>query len=104
VKLVKTIMGMWLIQELRKDWQREGLNCGYDFLTERAEAAEPFARMIDVDSSLFKAPEDIGGGRQSMNTAEIIRRSFDVKKYEPKDKAVWDRMYKTYQGITQGEK
>lgn len=59
VKLVKTIMGMWLIQDLRKGWKKRNLNSDYDFLTGESHRAEPFSHMIDVDDRLFIAPEDM---------------------------------------------
>lgn len=59
VKLVKTIMGMWLIQELRRAWRKRNLDCGYDYLTQEAKKAEPFSHVIDVDHKLFIAPADM---------------------------------------------
>lgn len=58
-KLVKSIMGMWLIQELRKSWDRQGLNTGYAYLTEAARQAKPFSHVVHVDDELFAAPADM---------------------------------------------
>ena len=59
IKLVKTIMGMWLSQELRKSFERRGLCTNYSFLLDEASKAEPFSHMVDVDDSLFVAPIDM---------------------------------------------
>ena len=59
VKLVRSIMGMWLIQELRKSWERRGKRIDYGYLTAEAEQAVPFTHMIHVDDELFAAPLDM---------------------------------------------
>ncbi|WP_282923708.1 rhamnulokinase [Mediterraneibacter massiliensis] len=59
VKLVKTIMGMWLIQELRRYWKRNGLPDDYATLLKAADEASAFACLIDPDDSLFASPENM---------------------------------------------
>jgi len=59
IRLLKNIMGLWLTQECRRQWQREGTNLSYAQLTAMAEKAKPFARQIDVDYSGFLAPGDM---------------------------------------------
>jgi rhamnulokinase len=59
IRLLKNIMGLWLTQECRRQWQREGTELSYADLTAMAEKAEPFARHIDVDYSGFLAPGDM---------------------------------------------
>ena len=59
IRLLKNIMGLWLTQECRRQWQREGTDLSYARLTAMAEKAEPFARQIDVDHSGFLAPGDM---------------------------------------------
>lgn len=65
VKLVKTIMGMWLIQELRKYWKRKGLPNDYTTLLLAADKAPAFAHFIDPDDPLFTAPSNM---EQAINT------------------------------------
>lgn len=55
-KLVKTVMGMWFIQELRKIWERNGQDTEYGFLIEQARNSAPFARFIDVEDEIFNSP------------------------------------------------
>jgi sugar (pentulose or hexulose) kinase len=59
IRLLKNIMGLWLTQECRRQWQREGTDLSYAELAAMAEKAEPFARHIDVDHSGFLAPGDM---------------------------------------------
>ena len=59
IRLLKNIMGLWLIQECRRQWQREGADLSYAEMAEMAEKAKPFARRIDVDCSAFLAPGDM---------------------------------------------
>lgn len=59
IRLLKNIMGLWLAQECRRQWQREGTDLSYAEMTVMAENAESFARRIDVDHSGFIAPGDM---------------------------------------------
>jgi sugar (pentulose or hexulose) kinase len=59
IRLLKNIMGLWPLQECRRQWQREGEELSYGELTALAEKAEPFARRIDVDDEAFLAPGDM---------------------------------------------
>jgi sugar (pentulose or hexulose) kinase len=59
IRLLKNIMGLWLIQECRRQWQKEGTELSYDELTAMAEKAEPFAGFLNVDEGVFLAPGDM---------------------------------------------
>ncbi|MHC4805134.1 MAG: rhamnulokinase [Planctomycetota bacterium] len=59
IRLLKNIMGLWLMQECKRQWQREGTDLSYAELSAMAEKTEPFARHIDVDYSGFLAPGDM---------------------------------------------
>jgi sugar (pentulose or hexulose) kinase len=59
IRLLKNIMGLWPMQECRRQWQREGTDLSYPELAALAEKAGPFARHIDVDYSGFLAPGDM---------------------------------------------
>ncbi len=45
IRLLKNIMGLWLVQECRRTWARDGRDWSYDELIPRAEAAAPFAAL-----------------------------------------------------------
>ena len=47
-------MGLWLIQESRRQWKREGDDVGFDVLEKEALSAEPFKCFIDVDNPAFE--------------------------------------------------
>jgi sugar (pentulose or hexulose) kinase len=65
IRLLKNIMGLWLVQECKKYWQKQGENLSYAQLTTMAQKAKPFAATIDVDDSRFhypgRMPEKING-------------------------------------------
>jgi rhamnulokinase len=56
IRLLKNIMGLWLVQECRRAWERSGKACTYDELMLLAEAASPFASVINPDSDAFILP------------------------------------------------
>jgi len=56
IRLLKNIMGLWIVAECRRQWQREGVDLSYAELTAMAEKAEPFAAYIDPDYSEFLSP------------------------------------------------
>lgn len=55
INVMKNIMGLWLIQESRRQWKREGKNYTFDEMSEAALNAEPFASIIDPDDPVFNA-------------------------------------------------
>ncbi len=54
VRFLKNIMGLWLIQESRRQWKREGDDVGFDVLEKEALSAKPFQCFIDVDNPAFE--------------------------------------------------
>lgn len=63
-RLLKNIMGLWLVQECRRTWARGGVSdpdLSYAALTQAAAAAPPFASLIDPDDPSFLAPGDMPG-------------------------------------------
>lgn len=59
IRLLKNIMGLWLMQECRRQWQREGTDLSYNELTTMAEEADPFVGHINPDHGDFLAPGDM---------------------------------------------
>ena len=49
-------MGLWLIQQSRKEWQRQGLDVSFDEMERAARGAEPFKCFIDPDDPVFVTP------------------------------------------------
>jgi rhamnulokinase len=58
-RLLKNIMGLWLVQECRRTWARAGRDYQYFELVPRAEAARPFAALVDPDDTSFLSPGDM---------------------------------------------
>lgn len=50
---LKNIIGLWLIQESKRQWEREGLEYSFSQLEKMANEAEPFKCFIDPDDSVF---------------------------------------------------
>ena len=59
VRLLKNIIGLWLIQESQRQWSREGDNLTFKEIDKYTEAAESFKCYIDPTDEMFIAPGDI---------------------------------------------
>lgn len=58
-RLLKNIMGLWIIQECRRQWAREGQEISFAEIAALAEHAAPFRNFIDVDDPMFELPGDM---------------------------------------------
>lgn len=58
---LKNCTGLWLIQESRRQWQREGKNYSFAELEAEAHKAQPFVSFIDPNAPEFGSPGDIPG-------------------------------------------
>jgi rhamnulokinase len=56
IRLLKNISGLWLLQECRRQWQREGKDYTWDDLLAAAERSTPFRSLVDPDDSAFLSP------------------------------------------------
>ena len=54
-RLLKNIMGLWLVQECRRDWQKQGKYLSYDEIDEQARQSEGLRSIIDTDDTSFYA-------------------------------------------------
>ncbi|MCQ2396365.1 MAG: rhamnulokinase [Lentisphaeria bacterium] len=60
IRFLKNIMGLWIIQECRNQWIREGNKYSFAELTTMArEEAQPFYAIINPNDKLFEAPGDM---------------------------------------------
>jgi len=55
----RNIMGLWLVQECRRTWAREGEEFSYGELTDMAAEAEPFLAIVNPDHDEFLKPGDM---------------------------------------------
>ena len=86
-RVLKNVMGLWLLQESRRTWAAEGREYGYAELAALAADATPFAHIIDPDDATFLAPGDMParirtwcadrGLPQPNTVAEMARCIFD---------------------------
>jgi len=65
IRLLKNVAGLWLLQESRRQWQREGKDYSWTELIELAEQAPAFNSLINPDEADFAKPG---------NTPERIRK------------------------------
>ena len=67
---LRTIIGMWIIQECRRDWIKGGVNISWDEVVAEAQKAEPLRSIIDPD-----APEFYAGGNMEKKIQDFCRRT-----------------------------
>ena len=65
VNYLKNIIGLWLIQESRREWRRQGQEYSYGELERLALEAPPLRSFIDPDAAEFTPPGDIPGRVQA---------------------------------------
>jgi rhamnulokinase len=53
IRFLKNIIGLWMVQECRRNWAKEGKEYTYEQLTDMAEAAAPRASYIDAKDPSF---------------------------------------------------
>lgn len=56
---LKNVMGLWLIQQCRKNWCASGIELSYEEIVEKAGQAAGFEAFIDPDDAGFFAPADM---------------------------------------------
>lgn len=67
---LRTIIGMWIIQECRRDWLKNGHNISWDDVVNEARKAEPLRSIIDPDSREF-----YDGGNMEKKIQDFCRRT-----------------------------
>lgn len=69
-RFLKNIIGLWIIQECRREWAREGRELDYNEITVMAEQAEPLRSLIYPNSPRFNKP-----GGMPARVAEYCRET-----------------------------
>src|SRR5262249_25334264 len=64
-RLLKNIVGLWLIQECRRIWNLTGKQYSWEHLIQAAAAAKPHVAFINPDDPIFLAPADMPEAIQS---------------------------------------
>lgn len=73
---LKNIMGLWLIQECRRDWIKQGKNYSWNDIVIEAQKAEPLRSIVDADYGEFFA----GGNMEKKIQAYCERTGQPVPK------------------------
>jgi len=86
-RLLKNVVGMWIVQECRRYWKKHGEDYSYQELTQMASEAQPFMAVINPDFEQFLFPGEMPGkiqkyckssGQQVPQTkGEILRVVFE---------------------------
>jgi len=87
IRFLKNVAGLWLEQESKRQWEREGEKTTFGELSEMARNAEPLKCLINVDSPEFVAPGNMPerirdfckrtGQYVPQSKGEVVRCIFD---------------------------
>ena len=70
IRFLKNIMGLWLIQECRNEWIRQGKEYSWGDLVKLAQEAEPFFAFVDPNDQSFVTP-----GNMPQRIADFCKKS-----------------------------
>lgn len=59
IRFLKNIIGLWIIQECRREWMKDGKEYSYDELTHLAGASRPLTQLINPNDDRFGKPGDM---------------------------------------------
>lgn len=58
-RFLRNLTGLWLVQECKREWEKQGEEYSYGELTDMAREAEPFVSLVDTDYEDFQSPGDM---------------------------------------------
>lgn len=56
IRLLRNVMGLWMVQECKREWEAAGDTVSYDELVRKAEQSAPHVSFVDPDDHGFYAP------------------------------------------------
>ncbi|MCP4711830.1 MAG: rhamnulokinase, partial [Planctomycetes bacterium] len=59
IRYLKNLIGLWPLQQCKKNWKNQGHEISYDSLTELAQNATPFIARLDLNHEPFFSPGDM---------------------------------------------
>ncbi len=59
IRFLKNIVGLWILQECRRSWEKAGESCTYEDLTRLAGEAEPLRSLINPNAARFLRPDNM---------------------------------------------
>lgn len=82
-RLLRNVMGLWILQQCRRSWERLGTRYSYDELASMSATAAPFQAMLNPDDNTFLNPSNMPAAiteyckrtsqRPPMGVAETVR-------------------------------
>jgi len=58
-RLLRNVMGLWILQECRRSWDRQGRSFTYEELAKMSADAPQFGALLDPDSPAFLNPDEM---------------------------------------------
>ena len=58
-RFLKNLVGLWILQECRREWELMGTRYEYEYLSEAAEESEPFRSLIHPNDLRFWKPDEM---------------------------------------------
>ena len=77
IRFLKNITGLWLIQECKKIWDKEGIKLNWDEIALEAENTKEFKSFINPDDHSFLAPSNMIRAIQNfcINTEQMVPKT-----------------------------
>lgn len=74
VRFLKNSMGMWLIQESRREWARQGKELSFADIAAASACSKPYRSIIDVNDPRLQAAGDVPGmiGRICLESGQPV--------------------------------
>lgn len=95
VRFLRNIMGMWIIQECRRQWEEEGQTLDYPEIVRLAEGAKDSGAVIDVNAECFFSP-----GKMADKVRDSVLQNQDIALSTVGEiaRCVYASMAKAYRG------
>jgi sugar (pentulose or hexulose) kinase len=87
VRFLKNLSGLWILQELRRNWNEQGCDYSWHAMEHMALEAKPFEFFIDPSDNVFLSPGDMpariqdfcerSGQRRPETHAQILRTAYE---------------------------
>lgn len=61
IRFLKNAMGMWLVQESRREWARQGKDLSFGEIANAGAAEKPYRAVIDVNDARLQGTGDVPG-------------------------------------------
>lgn len=99
VRFLKNIIGMWIVQECRRQWTEEGREYSYSQIVELAKSAKDYDVFIDVNDETFLQP-----GQMADKVRDYVAKKYNVTLSSDGEIAlcVYRSMAKAYKAALEG--